>query len=312
MVRRTLAAAAVPSDSLPRSVYKGLVEGAATGTWPDGSIPGTENLTAFFEKNGPKWHIDHGRKLNIPVLLGQGTTDSLFPLEQGLQNFQKAITRKARKKSIFVGYNGGHVLPAVYPRGVNVTSDPCSTALAGGNFQDLSIRFFNEQLLKKKTGLTGYGAYHLATPDSTCTSVKSVAANTAVELGQVASVQLAGPALPYAIAQGPIRIAGTPYLQGALTALGINNRAFVGLAVGSNQLDAHLIQNNVLPINAPLPVNGEERTIALPSVAIDVPAGQTLYLMISPFSESFVGMGSRTPGAILLQDTVVHLPVVKN
>ncbi|WP_372728668.1 alpha/beta fold hydrolase [Nocardioides sp.] len=307
-----LTAAAVPGDSLPRSVYKGLVEGAATGNWPDGSIPGTENLTAFFEKNGPKWHVGKGRKLKIPTLLGQGTTDSLFPLEQGLQNFQRSITRKARTKSIFIGYNGGHVLPAVYPRGVSVTSDPCSKELAGGSFQDLSLRFFDEQLRKKKTGLKGYGAYHLATPDSTCTSVKSVAANTTVDLGTIASTELAGPALPFAVAQGPIRIAGTPYLTGSLSAAGVNNRAFAGLAIGSNPLDARLIQNNVLPINAPLPVNGEARRVALPSVAIDVPAGQTLYLLMSPFSENFVGMGSRTPGAIVLQNTVIHLPVVAN
>ena len=45
-------------------------------------------------------------------------------------------------------------------------------------------------------------------------------------------------------------------------------------------------------------------------VAVDVPAGKTLYVIASPISETFVGMGSRTPGAVLLQDTVAHLPVV--
>ncbi len=75
-----------------RTVYKALVEGAATGTWPDGSIPGTENMVAFFRKNGPKWHVDHGRRLDIPVLFGQGTTDSLFNLQQGLANWRHALT----------------------------------------------------------------------------------------------------------------------------------------------------------------------------------------------------------------------------
>src|SRR3954447_20974715 len=165
-----LSAASVPSDALPPKVYQALVEGAATGFWPDGSIPGTENMPAFFRRNGPKWHVDHGRRLDIPVLFGQGTTDSLFPLQQGLVNWRTAITRHARRHSIFIGYNGGHVLPAVLPSGVDVTSDPCSKQLAGGSFEDLTIRFLDEQLRHRHTGLRGYGRYHLATPTSTCTT----------------------------------------------------------------------------------------------------------------------------------------------
>ena len=110
-----LSAAALPSDSLPPNVYKALVEGTATGEWPDGSIPGTENLVEFFKKNGPKWHVGQGRKLDIPVLFGQGTTDSLFNLQQGLANWQHSITPAAKKESMFVAYNGGHVLPVRAP-----------------------------------------------------------------------------------------------------------------------------------------------------------------------------------------------------
>ena len=69
------------------------------------------------------------------------------------------------------------------------------------------------------------------------------------------------------------------------------------------------MQGNVLPVNELLPVAGEKRRIELPSVAIDVPAGQNLYVLASPVSDMFAGMGSRTPGAIVLQDAVVRLPV---
>jgi ABC-2 type transport system ATP-binding protein len=305
-----LAAASLESDALPPKVYAALAEGSATGFWPDGSVPGTENIAAFFEKNGPRWHVSQGRKLDIPVLLGQGTTDSLFPLQQGLANWKHALTRSARRHSIFVGYNGGHVLPAVVPRGIDVTSDPCSRKLAGGTFEQLSLRFFDEQLRNRDTGLRGYGRLHLATPDSTCTSVRTVSPNTALDVGTVAVPEAAGAPLPFKVAAGPIRIAGSSYLTGTLTALGANNRAFYGLAVGTSEADAHLVQNNVLPLNELAPVAGERRRISLPAVAVDVPAGQSLYLIASPVSDTFVGMGSRTPGAILLEDTVVHLPVV--
>ncbi|MGB0190613.1 MAG: alpha/beta fold hydrolase, partial [Nocardioides sp.] len=107
-----LSAGSLPSDALPPNVYKALVEGAATGTWPDGSVPGTEDMVTFMEKNGPKWQVAQGAKLDVSVLFGQGTTDTLFPLEQALTNWKVALTRKARKRSIFTAYNGGHALPA--------------------------------------------------------------------------------------------------------------------------------------------------------------------------------------------------------
>ena len=306
-----LSGAALASQALPERIYKALAEGAATGHWPDGSTPGGENLSKFFKKNGPKWHVSQGRRLDIPVLLGQGTTDSLFPLQQGLANWENTITAKARKRSIFVGYNGGHVLPSVFPQGVNVSSDPCSKELAGGAFSDLALRFFDEQLKGKDTGLTGYGQVHLATPDSTCTTVDSPDANTDVEVGTVATTQGASAPFAFPVAEGPISIAGSPYLTGTMTALGLDNRVFYGLAVGTTPADAHLIQNNVLPINEPMPVVGEDRRITLPSVAVDVPEGQTLYVIVSAVSDTFIGMGNRTPGAVLLEDTVAHLPVVE-
>jgi ABC-2 type transport system ATP-binding protein len=305
-----LSAAALPTDALPTPIYTALAEGAATGEWPDGNPEGTANLNPFFRKNGPLWHVDHGRRLDIPVLLGQGTTDSLFPLRQGLANWRHALTSRARERSIFVGYNGGHVLPSLFPRGVSVTSDPCSAELGGGTFLHLSRLFFDEQLKGRSRSLGGYGKTHLATPSHTCTTVTSVAANTAYDVGTVATTEAGGAPLSYQVAQGPIRLAGEPYLVGTMTAAGVRNRAFYGLAMGTSPADAQLIQDNVLPISEDAPVLGEKRRVELPAVAVNVPAGQNLYVLASPISDTFVGMGSRTPGAVVLEDAVVHLPVV--
>jgi ABC-2 type transport system ATP-binding protein len=305
-----LSAAAVPTDALPTPIYTALAEGAATGEWPDGNPEGTANLNPFFRKNGPLWHVDHGRRLDIPVLLGQGTTDSLFPLRQGLANWRHALTGRARARSIFVGYNGGHVLPSVFPRGVSVTSDPCSARLGGGTFLHLSRLFFDEQLKGRSRSLGGYGKAHIATPSNTCTTVRSVAANTTYDVGTVATTETGGAPLSYQVAQGPIRLAGEPYLVAKMTAAGVRNRAFYGLAMGTSPADAQLIQDNVLPINEEAPVLGEKRRVELPAVAVNVPAGQNLYVLATPVSDTFVGMGSRTPGAVVLEDTVVHLPVV--
>ncbi len=298
------------SEALPPEVLVALGQGAATGFWPRGEVPGSADMHKFFAKNGPAWHVKHGRRLDIPVLMGQGATDTLFPLHQGLENFQHALTRRARRHSIFVGYNGGHVLPAVFPQAVGVASDPCSKRLAGGSFEDLAIRFFTEKLKGRRTGLRGFGRYHLATADGRCTTVRSVRADHTFDVGTVATTEAAGPPVAVKIADGPLRVAGTPYLSGVMTAAGVNNRAFYGLAVGATPADARLVQNNVLPVFELDPVLGELRRIELPSVAVDVPEGQSLFVMATPFSDTFAAMGSRTPGAIVLEDAQVRLPLV--
>jgi pimeloyl-ACP methyl ester carboxylesterase len=301
---------AVGVEALPPSVTAASAYGLATGLWPDGTVPGVENMDAFFEKNGPKWNVEQGRVLNIPVLFGQGITDTLFPLYQGLQNWAKAITPAARKESIFIGYNGGHVLPNAFPYTPAVSGDPCSKELAGDNFTALTIRFFDEQLKHKRTGLTGYGQLHLATAGNTCTTIDSPKPTKSYDVGTVATTEGAGVPIAYKVADGPISIAGTSYLSGTMTAAGVNNRAFYGLAVGTSPADAQLVQGNVLPVNELTPVAGEERTIELPSVAVNVPKGQSLYVLATPVSDAFPSFGSRTPGAIVLQDATVKLPVV--
>ena len=84
-----------------------------------------------------------------------------------------------------------------------MTSDPCSEKLAGGTFADLALRFMNEKLKGRDTGLTGYGRYHLATPDSTCTTVDSVAADTAYDVGTVATTEAVSAPIAFPVAEGP-------------------------------------------------------------------------------------------------------------
>jgi ABC-2 type transport system ATP-binding protein len=303
---------AAGAGALPPEVLQAFAVGAATGEWPKGQIPGVPNLNAFLEKNGPQWQVAHGRRLNIPVLFGQGITDSLFPLTQGLKNWKNAITPAARAKSIFVGYNGGHVLPTAFPQTVGVASDPCSKELAGGSFSALALRFMKLNLKGENTGLTGFGKFHLATPDGEhCTTTTSVAPNTDYKVDSFAAPTGAGAPSVYKLASGPVRVAGTPRLSATIATAGIDQRSFFALAVGTSLADAKVVQGNVMPYNQHLPSRGAARTFDLPSVAVDVPAGQSLFLLVTPIDDMFAGMGSRAPGVIVLKDVVVRVPVVK-
>jgi hypothetical protein len=66
----------------------------------------------------------------------------------------------------------------------------------------------------------------------------------------------------------------------------------------------------MLPIREDgIAINKPRTGVALPSVAVDVPAGQTLFLTVSPVSDMYAGFGSRVVGAMKLKDVVLHLPV---
>jgi pimeloyl-ACP methyl ester carboxylesterase len=303
---------AAGANALPPQVLEGFAESAATGTWTDGSIPGTVNLDDFFAKNGPKWQVSQGRHIDVPVLFGQGITDELFPLDQGLKNWANALTPRAREKSIFIGYNGGHVLPNAYPLTVQPSNDPCSAQLTGGkNFAALTVEFFDRYLKKLPVKLPGLGEYHLATAGSTCTTTSAVTPNKTVDAGTIATPELASPAIATKIADGPLRVAGTPYLSGTVTALGVNNRAFYALGIGTSAADAKIVQGDMYPWSSMLPVTSASVNIELPSVAVDVPAGQSLFLITAATNDMYAGFGSRTPGAVVIQDAKVALPLVR-
>jgi ABC-2 type transport system ATP-binding protein len=310
-----LYAAGLPSDAHTTTVTRGFLDSTATGNFPD-------YLREFVSRNGPAWHVGQGRKLDIPVLFRQGVTDNLFPLDQGLKNFQRALTDKARAQSIFVGYNGGHALPSVVPsgsagavealRGAAVAADPCSAEIGGGSYRQLTLRFFAEELLREKTGLGGHGQYHVATAGGRCVTVDSTQADTVVPLGDVINTAGVGAPLSYPITRGPLTIAGTPTLEADVTSLTADGRLFLALAVGENALDAKIVQNNMLPLREPgITINKPRAGVELPSVAVDVPAGQTLFLTVSPISDMSFGHGSRVPGAMTLKNVSVHLPVVE-
>ncbi|HWH29825.1 MAG TPA: alpha/beta fold hydrolase, partial [Mycobacteriales bacterium] len=137
------------SDAHTEPAFTGFVEGSATGNYP-------EELAAFWADNGPAFHIDAGRRLDVPVLVRHGISDNLFNLNQGLKNLD-VLTPAARERSVFVGFHGGHALPAALPPGEQdgdpvalgqMGSDPCSPALLGdgGDFTDLQLRFFDVHL----------------------------------------------------------------------------------------------------------------------------------------------------------------------
>ena len=301
---------AVAANRVPTYIQESFVVGAATGWFPDGTVPGTTNIVEEFLDHSPKGFSDRGIKLDIPVVFGQGTTDNLFNLNQGINNFLYALTPAAQEDSLLVGYNGGHVLPEVFPSGASVSGDPCSGA---GGFSTLSRNFFTEVYSAGDPSSLLPATFNIATQDNTCLHSDNVNARTTVtpELPAIVSVAApAGPIQHIKIASGPLNVAGIARLRGTLTTAGVDARAFFGLSVGTSVADAQLVGNNVLPLRRLVPAVQEPLTFDLPGQGIVVDAGENLYLTVSTVASAFVGYGSRAPGLVTILDPTVELPLV--
>ena len=305
---------------VPRHIHEAFVWGATTGQWPDGTLygqpaPGVPNLDAILHEHGPVAFVEDGVRINVPVLVRQGTTDNLFTLNEGLDIFEQALTPKARKRSFFVAYNGGHALPNVVPRG-----EPAKLELETGedacneDFTQTTIEFFRKAFKGKKTKGVLPNRYNMTTvAGDACLHLPRLSTGEPLEVdptgsGLVPVTSAAGAPLQIPVAEGPLTLAGVPELRGAVTSAGLDTRLFLGLASGSSPADAAVIQNNLMPLRRALPGQDEAFSVDLPGVVAEVPEGETLFLTISPVSDIYIGHGSRTPGAVVLSDLSLTLP----
>lgn len=323
---------AVGAPMVAQYIHEAFALGAASGQWPDGTIPTNPaldpratDLNREFGEHSPSYWVGQGIQLDIPMLFRQGITDNLFNLNEGLHNFESVLTPEAREESLFVGYNGGHVLPNAAPLGFGASGDPCS-----GNFTNLTIEFFTRAFAGESTSDLLPAQYNLATagsptglpgetgPASRCLSVDELGDYEKFDIEDPAGLGGWGtPTGPAPVTHhielkdGPFTVAGIARLSGDLYAPP-DARAFFALSVGTNAADAQVVQNNMMPLRAPLttPSIGSGVETELPGVAVDVPAGKKLFLTISSFSDMSFGHGSRAPGVLVLTDMELRVPIV--
>lgn len=316
----TSALFAAGAAMLPQYIQEAFAWSAATGQWPDGTVAGepvdgVPDLNSEFARHAPRFFADQGIKLNIPVLQRQGISDNLFNLNQGLHIFRDVLTNKARARSLFVGYNGGHALPNAFPLGTAAGDDACS-----GDWTQLRIDFFKRafagqnpsSLLPARYNLTNVDGAKCLRFDRTATMRLEVDEGLEVAgFDSIATTTGAGAPINLPVATGPLTVTGIPKLKGVVDTVVPESRVFFGLALGTTPADAQVIQNNVMPLRRMLPAMGSGFNIELPGVAVEVPEGQTLYLTITPVSDMFAAHGSRVPGAVVLTGLKLFLPTLE-
>ena len=310
----------VGAQMVPDHIHEAFVWGTATGQWPDGTLygqpaPGAPNLDEIFHENSPVAFVEKGIRLDVPTLIRQGSSDNLFNLNQGLDNFEKTLTPRARNQSFFVAYNGGHALPNAVPRG-----EPVAAELGTGvdacnkNFTQTTIEFFRTVFSGKSTRGVLPTRYNMTTvTGDECLRLARLDSAKPMKVDPTGTGVLpfsagAGAPVNIPLGEGPRTIAGVPKLRGKVTTAGLDARLFFGLAMGTSPADAAVIHNNLMPLHQMLPGQDQKFSIELPGVVAEVPEGQSLFLTVSPVSDMYFGHGSRTPGAIVLSDLTLTLP----
>ena len=307
------------SSMVPDYIHEAFAWGSATGQWPDGTlygqrVEGAPNLDKVFHQHSPVAFVEKGIHIDVPTLIRQGSSDNLFPLNEGLNKFHKTLTPAARKQSFFVAFNGGHAFPNAAPRG-----EPMALELGSGsdacnkNFTATTIEFFKRVFAGRSTSGVLPSRYNMTTlAGDECLHLSRLGSRTVkvdpTGTGTIALSAGAGAPLHIPLVEGPSVVAGVPTLSGKVTTAGLDARAFFGLAMGTTPADAVVIQNNLLPLHRMLPGQDQKFSIELPGVVADVPKGQSLFLTVSPVSDMYFGHASRTPGGLVLSNLKLTLP----
>ena len=298
-------------------VHPAFAWGLSTGQWPDGTNPAVHNLEKEFFGHGPSGFVAKGIRLDIPTLINQGASDNLFNLNQGIANFERTLTPRARARSLLLSFNGGHALPNAAPVGYATSGDACA---GKGGFSALRLRFFDAVRAGRNPAALMPTPYNLTSADAqTCIRTDTLTAYERFKPGIDAQVATgtatptgAGAPQHLEVADGPLTITGIPKLRSTVTTAGVDQRVFFAISVGTSPSDAKVVQNNMMPLRELTPIVQTERTISLPGIAVDVKEGEKVFLTVSPVSDMSFGHGSvRTPGVVALEDLRLDLPLAQ-
>ena len=318
---------AVAVADVPQFILEAYAYGAATGQWPDGTVPEVPNLDEIFTAHSPAGFVegstyvpDGGVRLNVPALWRQGSSDTLFNLNQGIDNLD-AMDPSVAGESFLIGYNGGHVLPTALPMGSAAGADECSVETEYGGWTAMRIAFFTAVaagdttagFLPSRYGITDMDGNCVWTDDVRSTEAFPVGFDVEVTSGTISTTGPGAPQyLPVFTADEQTVITGVPTLDATWYSAAADQRVFFGLAKGTDEVEArqNLMQHQMQPHRELLPSTGRDITVELGAGGMTLAEGETLYLVVSPFVELYFGHGSaRTPGAVALEDMTLNVPL---
>ncbi|SHN35806.1 alpha/beta fold hydrolase [Cryptosporangium aurantiacum] len=264
---------------------------AATGGLPDAA------LEAWWRDHGPAGRLIS--QVRVPTMILQGTVDTLFPLSEGIANYQALRKRGTPVKMVW--FCGGH--------GV------CNTPPGqGGHVDALTVAWFDRWLKRSRSVSTGPGfeyvddagvwrgarAYPLAgTRRTSTTGSGTLAFSPADTSGTDIAAQPATNAVRIAGPKAPGRqVVGAPTLT--LTYRGTGDAPRTSLFAQVVDVSRNVVAGNFATA-VPVVLDGKQHTVSVPLGAVAWSSG-TLELQITGASRLYYPQ--RATGSVTIRATV--------
>jgi ABC-2 type transport system ATP-binding protein len=295
-----LFAAGSASGNLSPQIPQAFTEGVSTGQFSQSSID-------FFDARGIDLLID---QIDVPTLISQGTADTLFTLQEGIDNYTALKGNGVPAKMVW--FCGGHGIcsSGAGPAGVversvlawlrrHLTGEPVDT---GPAFEwvadDGGLRSSGDYPLPALPPLRGTGSGVLAvSPGSPVTGGgQLIAASPAVDAVNV-SIEPAG---------GPRELVGPPRVEITYSGVAVPAQAHLYaqvLDVAANRV----LGNQVTPI--PVVLDGQPRTVTRELEPIAAHATQSSRYRVQIAGGTTVYGLQRSTGAVSLTSIEAELPV---
>lgn len=286
-----------------RAAYAELM---ATGTVPS-------DVAQELHEHSPSWYVEQGVRLDVPLLVQQAPTDLHWPLNEGWAHFRDLLTPRAAAESLLVTHRNGHTYPWYRQQSSVLADNPC-TGSGTWSAPDFQVRWFRKHLAREALDLGE--RVQLATHEGTCLWFDALPQGsrafevepatqigTPVALGSDARVFLR-------ITDGPVTLAGIPHLRANVTAANPDGRLFFALAAGRSPTDVRVLGDQWTPVRAAatgtVPIEAP-----LAGVVEEIPAGSSVFLLVTGWHELYAAHASRAPGPAIVDDVRVDLPIME-
>jgi predicted acyl esterase len=313
-------------------IHQGYAWAQAANEFPSGEAPGEPDVRQRFVDSSPASYPD---AIDTPALLMQGVPDTLFTLNEAVDN-AKQIAGAGASEVRLVGYHGGHIvhtdatLPSS-PAPAGLQSVPPANAC--GSNTAMILDWFDHHLrdgpdhdlppvqLALEDGET------CLTDTRTAKLVLGQVPGTTYDLeGRVAVTQGAGPATGHlevadATAEpgSPIQldvddraeervVTGAAVLRAEATVAGEGAIAYLSLVADDGE-DERVLADQTTPVRLDGPTDGQPVEVELAGVASALDPGERLELHVSSLDTMFAHNAQRTPGALVLEDVALDVPV---
>ncbi|MGQ0536445.1 MAG: alpha/beta fold hydrolase [Methanobacteriota archaeon] len=282
---------------------------------PDGTPPYTVNVVSEFREHSP---VNYPGGIGIPTYLTQGSSDTLFNVNQAVANYEAIAAHPSAPKVKLLTHLDGHILNSQgtipVPSPVPVGVQPAKAGSPCGGLAAKYTAWYNHTLKGAADTLPGV---EYAMEDGTCVSGASWPLATG-SIGRLASGVYALPQAPggarvlVPIPQFPsgVTLLGIPTLSGFIQGVDAETTVYFSLVVqGPSGL--RTVNSQVTPFHldapAPLPTLFE---IDLGGVGTTIGPGETLYLGISNFEDQYATNANRIPGAATLNGLFLRVPTL--